>query len=99
MEAFGGAVPPLTAAAIAAHGAGLVAALATAWYGLETLLVWAARWHFTPLFPLHALMRDLLLPALWIDAWIGTDFVWRGNPMSVAADGIAEARPLASPAP
>jgi ceramide glucosyltransferase len=90
-EAFGGAVLPLTAAGIAAHGAGLpagatVAGLAAGWYGLETLLVWAAGWHFTPLFPLHAATRDLLLPALWIDGWIGTDFVWRGNAMSVADD-------------
>ena len=90
-EVFGGAVLPLTAAAIAANGAGLpvaatVAALAAAWYGVETLLVWTARWHLTPLYPLHAALRDLLLPALWVDAWIGTDFVWRGNAMSVATD-------------
>ena len=26
------------------------------------------------------------LPALWIEAWVGTDFVWRGNRMSIAAD-------------
>jgi hypothetical protein len=30
-----------------------------------------------------------MLPGLWIDGWIGTDFVWRGNAMSVAADSIA----------
>ena len=99
-EAFGGAVLPLTAAGIAAHGVGLpagatVAALAVAWYGLETLLVWAARWHFTPLFPLLAALRDLLLPALWIDGWIGTDFVWRGNAMSVADESVAVDSPTA----
>ena len=100
-EAIGGGLLPLTAAAIVAHGAGLpvgatVAALATAWYGLETLLVWTSRWHLAPLFPLHALMRDLLLPALWIDAWIGTDFVWRGNAMSVADDSPWTARSLST---
>jgi hypothetical protein len=31
-------------------------------------------------------LRDLLLPGLWIDAWVGTEFAWRGNAMSVAAD-------------
>ena len=102
-EAIGGALLPLTAAAIAAHGAGLpvgstVAALATAWYGLETLLVWTPRWHLAPLFPLDALMRDLLLPALWIDAWIGTDFVWRGNAMSVADDSPVDS-PVAVDSP
>ena len=99
-EAFGGAVLPLTAAAIAAHGAGLpagatVAALAAAWYGLEMLLVWAVGWHFTALFPLHAAGRDLLLPALWIDGWIGTNFVWRGNAMSVAVESVAADSPAA----
>jgi ceramide glucosyltransferase len=98
-EIFGGAVLPLAAAGYAAHGVGLsvaatMAALAFAWYGLETVLVWAVRWHLTPLSPLCAMLRDLLLPGLWIDAWIGTDFVWRGNPMSVAVDS-----PDLSPAP
>jgi hypothetical protein len=27
---------------------------------------------------------DLLLPVLWINGWIGTDFVWRGHQMSTA---------------
>ena len=52
-------------------------------------MVWAVRWHLTPLFPFYAMLRDLMLPGLWIDGWIGTDFVWRGNAMSVAADSIA----------
>jgi hypothetical protein len=30
------------------------------------------------------------LPGLWIDGWIGTDFVWRGNAMSVAHDSVAD---------
>jgi ceramide glucosyltransferase len=94
-EILGGAVLPLSAAGYAAHGAGLpvagtVTALALAWYGLETALAWAVRWHLTPLFPLYAMLRDLLLPGLWIDGWIGTDFVWRGNAMSVAHDGLAD---------
>ena len=25
--------------------------------------------------------RDLMLPALWISGWLGSEFVWRGNPM------------------
>jgi ceramide glucosyltransferase len=94
-EILGGAVLPLSAAGYAAHGTGLpvagtVTALALAWYGLETALAWAVRWHLTPLFPLYAMLRDLLLPGLWIDGWIGTDFVWRGNAMSVAHDGVTD---------
>jgi ceramide glucosyltransferase len=94
-EILGGAVLPLSAAGYAAHGTGLpvagtVTALALAWYGLETALAWAVRWHLTPLFPLYAMLRDLLLPGLWIDGWIGTDFAWRGNAMSVAHDGVTD---------
>jgi len=90
-EILGGAVLPLTAAGYAAYGAGLsvtatVAALAIVWYGAEMALARVARWHLTLSYPIHAVLRDLLLPVLWIDGWIGTDFVWRGNQMSVAAD-------------
>jgi ceramide glucosyltransferase len=93
-EAVGGAMLPLAAAAYAAHGLGLsvtatVAALAVAWYALEMTLVRAVRWHLTPFYPVVAMLRDLLLPVLWIDAWIGTDFEWRGHAMSVAADSMA----------
>jgi ceramide glucosyltransferase len=35
-------------------------------------------------------MRDLLLPAVWLEGWIGDTFVWRGNDMSVAKDSDAE---------
>jgi ceramide glucosyltransferase len=30
------------------------------------------------------MLRDLALPALWCAAWIGDEFVWRGNVMRVA---------------
>ena len=90
-EILGGALFPLIAAGYVAYAAGVpvatsVAVLATAWYGAETALVKVARWHLTPLYPVHAIVRDLLLPALWIDAWVGKDFVWRGHQMSIAAD-------------
>jgi ceramide glucosyltransferase len=93
-EILGGAVFPLIAAGYVASAArisvfGAVAALALFWYGAEAALAKAARWHLTPLYPLQALLRDLLLPVLWIDAWVGTDFVWRGNQMSIAADAPA----------
>jgi ceramide glucosyltransferase len=88
-EILGGAVFPLTAAGYLAYAADLsvsvtVTGLALAWYGAETVLVRVARWPLTPLYPLQALLRDLLLPALWIDAWVGTEFEWRGNQMSIA---------------
>jgi ceramide glucosyltransferase len=90
-EILGGAAFPLLAAGYAAEAAALpapivVGALAAVWYGAEMGLTRVSRWHLSPLYPVHAVLRDLLLPALWVYAWIGTDFVWRGHPMSVAAD-------------
>jgi ceramide glucosyltransferase len=90
-EILGGALFPLLAAGYAAEAAAVpapivIGALAAVWYGAEMVLARMSRWHLSPLYPVHAVLRDLLLPALWVDAWIGTDFVWRGHPMSVAAD-------------
>jgi ceramide glucosyltransferase len=30
------------------------------------------------------MLRNALLPALWIAAWISSDFEWRGNAMTIA---------------
>jgi ceramide glucosyltransferase len=68
---------------------GTVVPLALVWYGAEIALAKAAQWPLPPLYALQALLRDLLLPILWFDAWIGTDFVWRGHQMSIAADAPA----------
>ncbi|MGZ8324480.1 MAG: ceramide glucosyltransferase [Rhodoplanes sp.] len=64
----------------------LVLALALAWYGGEIALARAAGWHMSPLYPVQALLRDLLLPILWLDGLFGSKFNWRGNAMSVAVD-------------
>ncbi len=32
------------------------------------------------------LVRDLVLPVLWLGALFGDDFVWRGNEMAAAAN-------------
>ena len=53
------------------------------WYGAEMLLAAAAGWHLPLLYPLHAMLRDLLLPVLWFEGWREAGFVWRGNAMSV----------------
>jgi ceramide glucosyltransferase len=41
------------------------------------------------------MLRDLLLPALWIDGWFGTGFVWRGHQMTVDTDPAVGDRPTA----
>jgi ceramide glucosyltransferase len=60
-----------------------IASFAALWYGAEMMLAAAAGWHVSPLSPLYGLIRDLLLPVLFVSALRGNDFVWRGNEMQV----------------
>jgi ceramide glucosyltransferase len=64
-------------------------ALSAIWFGAEALLARVARWHLGVLSPLAWVMRDLLLPVLWVEGWVGDTFVWRGNDMSVAKEEAA----------
>jgi ceramide glucosyltransferase len=84
-----GSFLPLIATALAAQAAGLpvvgaVAAMAAFWYACEAFLAHMADWHVSALSPLAWLMRDLMLPVLWGQAWVGKTFSWRGNDMSLA---------------
>jgi ceramide glucosyltransferase len=88
-EILTGAVFPLAACAIAAGGSGFspipaVLIAGAAWYGAEALMARASNWHASARAPLVWMLRDLLLPVLWIQAWLGSTFVWRGNHMQVA---------------
>ena len=58
------------------------------WFGTEAVLARAAGWHIGVLSPLAWMLRDLLLPVLWLQGWAGNKFVWRGNDMSVAKNAI-----------
>ncbi len=93
----GGLFPFLAAAVVAAAldwpVAGTTLALAALWYGSEVALARAAGWPLSALYPLQALIRDLFIPALWVDGLLGTGFVWRGHQMSVDADPVAETSP------
>jgi len=87
-EAISGAVPPMVALAVAAPAVGLspvlgVTSLAILWYGAEMLLAAVAGWPVSARYPLYCLVRDLILPVLFIKALRGDGFVWRGNEMQV----------------
>ncbi len=80
----GGAWPLLVALfAVAQSDLPLAAvpALAAVWYGSEAVLAWAAGWHLTARSLLAFALRDVLLPAIWLNGWLGSAFVWRGNQM------------------
>ncbi len=49
----------------------------------EAILAFANRWHFSWRMPFLFLLRDLMQPAIYLDAWLMDDFVWRGTAMSV----------------
>jgi ceramide glucosyltransferase len=84
----GGFFPFLAAMAFAVHAhlgnaatTALGAGFITLWIGAEAALARCAGWHWSIRMPLACLLRDVLLPLLWIDAWLGSSFTWRGNEM------------------
>lgn len=71
--------------------------LAVLWYGGEMLLASIASWHLSLRYPLACLLRDLLLPALFVKALSGSEFAWRGNEMRVERRGPREMMALMRP--
>jgi ceramide glucosyltransferase len=63
---------PLTACAAAFLGI---------WYGAEWLLTIKAQWHRSSRLFACFLLRDLILPVLYANAWLGRGFEWRGHDM------------------
>jgi ceramide glucosyltransferase len=87
-EAVSGGVLPMLALGAIAPALGLpivptILLFGVVWYAAETLLAAAAGWHVSARYPLICLLRDALLPALFVSALQGDDFVWRGNEMQV----------------
>jgi ceramide glucosyltransferase len=48
------------------------------WYGVEHTV---ARWLGWPGTFVSSLLRDVLMPFIWLRAWTKRDFVWHGRPM------------------
>ena len=65
----------------AVETAALGAALLASWIGAEAALARCASWHWSIRMPLACVLRDALLPLLWVDAWLGCSFTWRGTEM------------------
>ena len=87
-EAVSGVVLPMIALAAVAPALGLplmptILLFGVLWYAAETLLAAVAGWHISARYPLICLLRDALLPVLFVSALQGDDFVWRGNEMQV----------------
>jgi ceramide glucosyltransferase len=73
-----------------------VLAVATAyagvWLALEAWLAATLGWHLSWRSPLLWLLRELLLPVLVIQAWLGRSLSWRGNAMTSARSDDVEVR-------
>jgi ceramide glucosyltransferase len=87
-ELFTGSFFPIVAGVYAAweydvNVAMVLAVLCALWFGSEAILSRATGWHFSSRMLLACALRDVLLPGLWVGAWLRRDFVWRGNAMSV----------------
>lgn len=81
----GGAAPLVAALVLTCAGVislPLVLALGVVWYGAEFLFARRAGWPSTPRDGLTWVLRDMLIPALWVAAWAGSGFEWRGTQMA-----------------
>jgi len=90
----GGFVPMLSVVGLAAGGTiawWMAAAFAALWYGAEALLPRAIGWPSSHRTLGAILLRDLLLPAIWLTGLFGNKFEWRGNTMTVARPRRGEA--------
>lgn len=90
-EVLTGAFAPLVAlgagaAATEANPFAIIAGAAAGWYAIEAALAWRAGWTVTWLSPAAWVLRDMMLPALWIEGFAADSFTWRGNDMTVATD-------------
>lgn len=104
-ELLTGSLAPMGAAMVAAPLAGLDSVAAAGlvvlvWFGTEAVLAKSAGWHVSPVSPFAWLVRDLVLPLVWLKGWIGDAFTWRGNDMTVAEADVPprpqQARPEAA---
>ncbi len=63
----------------------LFTALCLSWYLAEAALAVAAGWPASPRCVLAWVLRDAMLPVLWVVAMTGSGFEWRGNRMAPGA--------------
>ncbi len=91
LEILGGGLFPFSAATyLAAIGTipfSAVFGLLVLWYGTEIALARAVAWHISLRSVPSLILRDLLIPVLWVLAWTGDSFNWRGNAMHVERRG------------
>ncbi len=101
-EVLSGAALPLVAGSCAAAAGGhnvpaVAATLLALWYGAEAALARGKGWHLSWRLPLACLVRDCLIPPVWVCGWTSGKAVWRGKAMEVRSAGGG--RPPPQPGP
>lgn len=66
------------------------------WLGIEAALAVSAGWHLGWRSPLAWMVRDALIPVLWLQGLIGRGYEWRGNQVVTQTDEPAMAPSPAS---
>ncbi len=94
LEPLTGSAAPLVMAGIAAPALDVapaigVCALALLWFGAEALLARIGGWHVSWRSPLAWLLRDLLIPAIWLRAWTANAYQWGGHKVAWRTGGPA----------
>ncbi|MFB9952016.1 glycosyltransferase [Rhizobium puerariae] len=87
-----GSLPPLAfgiAAAVIAdvNVAAVAAAILLAAYLPELCLAKAKNWPLSAASLPAMMVRDIMMPAIWLRSWIGGSFDWRGNTMTIGTEG------------
>ena len=68
------------------------------WFGAEYLTANVGDWPRTPVDIAAWVLRDALLPGLWVASWASSSFEWRGNAMTAAGDPSLAAAAARDPA-
>lgn len=87
IEPLNGALVPILLAAVAAGPWG-AAGVAAAFYGAELALCWRMGWPLRALSLPAMVVRDAIMPLVWVASFKGRGIVWRGTAM--APGGVAD---------
>jgi ceramide glucosyltransferase len=103
LEILTGCTLPMLAAVGAANSVGhspfeAAGGLLVIWLGAEAVLAWIAGWHLSWRSPIAWLVRDFLLPWIWLRAWTASSYKWGGTRVVRSRDSLllAERGPVRS---
>jgi ceramide glucosyltransferase len=97
LEILSGLLAPLLGLVLAAWAL-VVDAMAVAasyclvWFAAEAGLAAGVGWHLSWRSPLLWMVRELALPVLWTQAWLGSSLSWRGNDLTPERNDVRWAR-------